>query len=281
MQLARALPYFLIPAVMLMSMGCGTTAKLKRTTASVSPSDQKDTLSTKIPGSDTLQALLTDEKKVYDRVSGNTIPYHTFSAKLKIDFANDKGTQEEIIAFVHLYKDSAIWITVTPLLGIEVARVMITPDSVKIMDKLHRTITSRGTGYMQGLLNVPLNFSNLQNIIIGNPVFLSQTLEDFTRSASLVSFTCRDSALKSRFDVFADDYRLQQSMISETDTVSHRYCDITFADYINADGRNFSSKRKIFAVDTSVTQITLNFNRVKFDVPVELPFYVPSDYRRQ
>ena len=34
-------------------------------------------------------------------------------------------------------KDSVIWISVSPLLGIEVARLMITEDSVKILDKIN------------------------------------------------------------------------------------------------------------------------------------------------
>ncbi len=34
-------------------------------------------------------------------------------------------------------RDSAVWVSVIPALGIEMARALLTPDSLKLMDKLH------------------------------------------------------------------------------------------------------------------------------------------------
>src|SRR5690606_40171905 len=65
----------------------------------------------------------------------NNLDFHSFSgrAKAKIEFANQ---QHDVTLNFRINRDQTIWISVTALLGIEVARILITPDSVKILNKL-------------------------------------------------------------------------------------------------------------------------------------------------
>ena len=44
---------------------------------------------------------------------------------------------------LRIRKDSAIWISITPLLGIEAARVLINRDSLMILDRVHKTFSAR------------------------------------------------------------------------------------------------------------------------------------------
>ncbi|HVB04179.1 MAG TPA: DUF4292 domain-containing protein [Chitinophagaceae bacterium] len=277
MQPIRAILITLNGLALLGILGCGPAAKLQE---SAMPTNI-DTAAALLPRWDSIEAVRADKAYVFNRISSNIIPFRTFSAKMKIDYQNDKGVQETLTAFVHMQQDSAIWIAVTPLLGIEVARLLITPDSVKLMDKMHKTLTVKGTDLIEQLINIPMNFRTLQDMIIGNPVYFSAQLHHFSRTPSLVSFTCRDSTMQNEFDVFADDYRLQQCRISDTDTTLHRHMDITYGDYTSVDGMGFSTLRKIFVMDRSVEQITLHFTRVRFNVPMVFPFYVPSDYQRK
>ncbi|HAR20844.1 MAG TPA: DUF4292 domain-containing protein, partial [Cytophagales bacterium] len=39
---------------------------------------------------------------------------------------------------IRIRKDSVIWISVNPALGIEVVRALITKDSIFVIDKIHK-----------------------------------------------------------------------------------------------------------------------------------------------
>ena len=71
-----------------------------------------------------------------------------------------------------MYKDSVIWISITALFGIEGLRAYITKDSVKIINKQDKVYTGRSVAYLQEVTALPLDLHSLQELLIGNPVFL-------------------------------------------------------------------------------------------------------------
>src|SRR6186713_316376 len=72
------------------------------------------------------------------KIRSNIISFTTFSAKLKVDFESETKQMSGINAVIHMKKDSIIWISASmPIVG-EVVRAMITPDSLKAIDKFHK-----------------------------------------------------------------------------------------------------------------------------------------------
>lgn len=69
---------------------------------------------------------------------------------------------------IRIRKDSAIWCSVAPLLGIEMARILITPDSVKMMNRMDHTVLLTSFDYLRRFLNKPVNFQMLQALLLGN-----------------------------------------------------------------------------------------------------------------
>ena len=67
----------------------------------------------------------------------NFFDYEYLSAKTKITVINTDG-KTEFSASVRIKKDSAIWISISPALGIEIVRVLITKDSIKIIDRFNK-----------------------------------------------------------------------------------------------------------------------------------------------
>src|SRR5262249_23736804 len=79
--------------------------------------------------------------------------------------AYKSGEQEYTFdAELMIEKDRYIWMNITALLGIQVARVMITPDSIRVLDYLNRTYISAGYGFMKTFTEIPLNYEQLQNL---------------------------------------------------------------------------------------------------------------------
>lgn len=267
--------FFLLFAGLMVTAGCTTTRK-----TAVSPPPAASLLPG--PATDSVTVLTHSEESVIrEKVAANHLSFRTFSAKAKIDFENHEGGQQGITAYVRIQKDSAIWISVRPLLGIELMRLLITPDSVKIIDYFKKTVYLRPLNYLQQLINIPYDFQTLQDLIIGNPVYFSDSIQDIKTTPSIISFTCTGKDYINRFDVFADDYLLQENKLMDRDTLHRRSCDLTYGDYKTVSGKQFASRRKIFVVDKNVTQILIDFNRVDFDLPLSFPFAISSKYSVQ
>ena len=46
------------------------------------------------------------------------------------------GASEDFTLSVRMARDSAIWVSLSPALGVELARILLTPDSVQLISKV-------------------------------------------------------------------------------------------------------------------------------------------------
>ena len=74
--------------------------------------------------------------------------FTTFSGRAKSVLAINGKERYDVTANVRIVHDEAIWISVTALMGIEVARVLITPDSVKIINRLQAEYIKKPLEYL-------------------------------------------------------------------------------------------------------------------------------------
>jgi hypothetical protein len=211
----------------------------------------------------------------------NHIDFHTFSGKLKVDFENDRQKQQNISTNIRMLKDSIIWISVSaPIIG-EVARAIITPDSLKAYDKFNKRAYLRAISDAKDLLNIPFDFSTLQDMIIGNPVFLTDSIYQVVKTPAIISFSCDTTMYTSLFNVFADDFQLQQSKVMDKDETRNRSCELTYGEYKEVEGRKVPFMRRIFIEEKNVTRVAMDFSRMEFNQPQTFPFNLPASYSRE
>src|SRR6476660_8702296 len=78
-----------------------------------------------------------DPSYLLTKAAGTQIDFQWFSGKAKMDYDDGKKTQN-FTANIRMRRDSVIWVAITSLMGIEVARIMITRDSIDMLDRLHK-----------------------------------------------------------------------------------------------------------------------------------------------
>jgi hypothetical protein len=84
-----------------------------------------------------------------------------------------KGERNGFTTNFRLRQDSLLWLSISPALGIEVARVNITTDSVMFLNKINKTYLLGDYVYLQTLLKLDdLDYCLLQSILLGEPVLL-------------------------------------------------------------------------------------------------------------
>lgn len=112
-----------------------------------------------------------EKKEMVDEIFFNLkkheLNYQTLSLNFSAIFIeNNKKTS--LKGQCRMVKDSAIWISISPALGIEMVRILITPDSIKLMNRIEKTYFISDFQYINSFINNAVDFDMLQSLIIGN-----------------------------------------------------------------------------------------------------------------
>ena len=96
---------------------------------------------------------------------------------MKVNYEGSDGKGYDFTAYLRIQKDSVIWISVQTIIG-EAFRILITSDSVKMISKFGKTkgLILRSVGYLQEAAGVPFDFKTMQDLLIGNPVYLNSNI---------------------------------------------------------------------------------------------------------
>ena len=164
-----------IIAIIVLFVACRSSRTIGR---AVGKKDSTATTVPDTPKSDTQQRIRT----TLAQMQKNRITFTTFNAKIGVDYKGTDGKGHDVNANIKMYRDSAIWVSVNAILGIEAIRLIITKDSVKLLNKLEKTYAARGINFLQETTNLPLDLPTLQNLIIGNPVYFDSTVTRYSVS---------------------------------------------------------------------------------------------------
>ncbi len=217
-------------------------------------------------------------KEMYKGVLDNHINFTTFSGKADLDYEDAEGKKINANAHIRMYSDSVIWLLLTGPLGIEGVRAYITKDSVKMLYKQEKTYTARSISYLQEVAALPLDLSTLQDLLLGNPIFLDSTITSYSKSGNTVSLQSFGSFFKNLFTIDQTNKLVQSSRLDDLDTVRNRTCYLTYTDYEANKGMSFSTKRTINVADKKKLSIKMNFKQYEFNEKLSFPFSVPKNY---
>ncbi len=115
--------------------------------------------------------------KLYSMVASNYLPYKTLSIKFDVNIKFD-DVDRSIGGTLRIRKDSLIWISLTPVLGIELARIQLTPDSIMFINKLKNEYFVKSYDYFDNKFQTDLSFKDLQAIFTDEMFLYSETDEE-------------------------------------------------------------------------------------------------------
>lgn len=228
------------------------------------------------PKADTQQII----RNALQQLQNNRIGFNTFSAKVGIDYKGTDGKGHDVNANIKMYRDSAIWVSVNAILGIEAMRLLITKDSVKLLNKLEKTYAARGISFLQETTSLPLDLNILQNLIIGNPVYVDSNIVRYADGNGTVSLVSLGSLFKNLLTLNESNKAILHSKLTDTDLFRNRTADLSYGEYEMAKGFPFSTRRQIVVSERGRLEVKLDFKNYTFNEEVTFPFSVPKNYAR-
>jgi hypothetical protein len=217
-----------------------------------------------------------------DKIESAKINYKTFSAKVKVNFEGFDGKNYDFNAFIRIQKDRMIWVLINASFGIEAFRILITPDSVKVISKLEKTYRLRSVNFLQDIAHLPVDFKVLQDLLVGNAIYLdSSNIAFYRKDENGVSLMSVGGYFRNYITLNGNDYTVKHSKLDDQDEMRARTCDITYSDYEKRDSFFFSTYRKISVAERTKLDVQLGFKQYNFNEALSFPFSIPKNYKKK
>ena len=104
---------------------------------------------------------------LFKKLKEHELNYSTFKAAFSADYEN-KGQTSSFSGQIRIHRDSMIWLSFTPALGIEVLRMLVTQDSVKFINNMNKTFFKGDYTDVNRYLNTNIDFDIIQSFLTGN-----------------------------------------------------------------------------------------------------------------
>ncbi len=227
----------------------------------------------------------TSERAIRNNDGGNDVVkqlvsqhfnFEWFSAKAKLDFEDKSGSTSSTANF-RCQKDKVIWISFS-LFGIEGGRALITPDTLKILDRINKQYRIEPFSFIKNFVPYDIDFTTLQDLVAGNVIF-------FNKENAVSKKTEEGYIINSTKDPFNNETVLDlETMLIKSmkvrDTEMNRDFNISFADYRLVDEQPFSFMRTIELKAGENVNISLEFDKVVLNDSLSFPFSVSEKYER-
>ena len=245
-------------------------------TKAIAPRDTTKVIEMKSPADSFL--LVNSTKEI---IKKNFIDFKTFSAKIKLEIDDSKGRKPDLLANIRMIKDSAIWISISAsILNLEVFRVLITKDSVILLNKQEKEVQYRSISYLQEITEIPFNFKTLQNLLVGNPIFYSDSNINVRKFEEFLLVSSINSEFKNLLTISTSDNTLKHSKLDDVNFARNRTADFTYDSYENNNGFKFSTYRQIIASEKNKLDVRMNFKQFEFNKELSVYFSVPKNYKK-
>lgn len=206
------------------------------------------------------------------------LEFTTFSGKAKSKINIGKSSQDATVN-IRIEKDKKIWISITALLGIEVGRVLITPDSIQILNKFQGEYIGKPFSYLYQYASEDLTFANVQDLLLANFSTNLLNTNDFEvdQKSMPIKVIGQKNALTYLYMVNQqnklDSFSLEQ-------VAKGQKLEANYASYSNNGGLLFPMALQLL-ISGGDTNISANFNysRVSFNEAVEMPFTISNKYK--
>jgi hypothetical protein len=260
---------------------CTTVKKVTGIQEAINKKDTNQTVMiTEAPKVDSASIV----RGIMAKVGKSKIDFKTFNAKIKIDYESVNNS-DNYTGYLSMIKDSVIYIRIKgSFLGIsaEGLQVKISKDSVVLVKKVgEKYVQKRSIDFLQETTEIPFDFYTLQDMLIGNPVFLDSNIVSYREgNSSLLVFMIGD-VFKHLITLSNSDFSIMHSKLDDVDIQRNRTCDITLSNYQNIGPYRFAAYRNIVVTEKSKLDIHLDFKEFTLNEPLKYTFEVPKNYKQK
>lgn len=215
-------------------------------------------------------------KKLRERNVANVKNFQT-QAKLVTEV---NGSPLNATATLVWVRDEAVWIAIRKF-GLEAVRALITPDSIKVLNRLEKTYSVRSVAALSKEYNLPGGFDLIQRTLLGQAWLVPdmQLQADIKDEKHRLYGKLRE--VTADYQMAEGSFLLHKEMFGQLS--EGRTMAVGFENYQNVPDLGVFPMRRVldaFSPETNQTRLELDFTNMEVNGTPSLRFEIPSHYRR-
>ncbi len=178
---------------------------------------------------------------------------------------------------IQIEKNKETWINVKAMGFINVARIVFQTDSMRILDYINRTYTSASYNYLGNFTSLPLGYSQIENLLLGNvlyPLDIQSTTVQKNNNGLLV-FN-QFSGFKQHVNL-NNLFKVIQTHIQ--DSVQKQSLNIGYSQFVTENKNQFPEKIAIQLKSDKQLNIEMVMNNLSFNKKRDWQLSVPKNYK--
>jgi hypothetical protein len=221
--------------------------------------------------------VIAKEKGIYfNKLLQNQTNYSTFSTKAISKLAiNDK--EYDATLNIRIKKGEVIWVSVTAFAGIEVARAFITPDSIKVLDRLNDEYINKPFSYINDYSNNDIDYATLEAMLVGNliPLVIKNGDKIILKNGL---YLLKDKTENMFYQVDLNkDFKTQSLLFLALNNTQKLNSTISnyekFENYLLPINISINST----AIDNKI-DVKMEYSKTQLNLPLDFPFNVPKRF---
>ena len=230
--------------------------------------------------------IMKTEEAFFASVLERTFQFNTLSARMRLEFS---GQDMEFSSRVHLkmIHNDRLQLSIQPLLGIEMFRIEITNDSIKVIDRMNKRYIADSHDELRRETDIDFNFRNLQALFT-NQVFVPGESDisakyyrrfRITKGNNSAELKLKDKNGVSYTFTADSDEKLLSTYIGSTNNSTLTW---DYNDFQTINKQRFPMKMTACLSSGGNTQgtATLTFSSPEIDSPLKTDFNIPAGYSR-
>lgn len=237
------------------------------------------------------EGVLLERAKFEQLSSANELAYSAISARGKGSVQLANGTSHDVNVQLRIQKGEGVWVSFSGLMGLEVARMFVTSDSLKIINRLDKTYSLFHVDSLSSLVHpngqveFPV-FAVVQQLLVGNvpsSLLLDEHVEfiEFAEGAGFRSQTYEglvnpNYRLKHLKPLLGSNFQNQTSSLGVVHAYANSPAHGGDPAFPSSSSIQLPPLGKFLPVRT---QLTLEYSRFERLESVALPFQIPKGYK--
>ena len=234
------------------------------------------------------------DKNLIDSLERNEFQFNVLSAKASVKVIDDKETSFK--AHIRVKKDSAIWVSITPLLGIEMARVLITKDSVMFLNRIDKQYFVGTFDYINNKFGTDLDYQMLEAVIVGNSIEFEKEEKEIIANIDKKKhayYISTEKKRKVRKDLKKDKNKLKEltqaiwlspetfkiiELVISTPKSDHSLVS-KYSDFMELENNSFPQKIDVTLISEKTVTILIDYLKVSTEKEdISFIFKIPAKY---
>lgn len=222
-------------------------------------------------------SVVTSQKIIQNHYN-NKREFSTLYIRANAKYKHEDDSQS-VSAEIKIKKDEKILVSIR-VLGITMAKALITPKEVKYYEKIGGNYFEGNYEALSQWLGTDLDYNKIQNMLIGQPIDdLKNRNYSFIEEDKLYKLNTVEDKTEKMFSFEAEHFLLKKQEFNQPE--KERSFEVNYPNFQDFVSGIFPSGLMINAFQKKgKTTIIVNYNSMTFNEDLSFPYSVPDGYDR-